>query len=85
MTVINPTDRWTTGDGASFENYRPLTEDLEYDPPIKAIYVGTAGTLVAENRSGDTINITNLTVGWHYIVIRKVLAASTIADASGWW
>lgn len=50
----------------------------------RALYVGTAGSLVLQMADGSTVSITNAS-GWMPIAPALVKAASGASDITAWW
>jgi hypothetical protein len=56
-----------------------------YDPPLRFVSIGGAGTLVIDTPNSSGIVVTGLAVGvLHNIVVSKIKAASTATLITGW-
>ena len=72
----------TSGSGP-YEGYFPITPGTAFGQPVRAIYVGTAGTLALTNQIGQTVTFLGVPVGIFPVAAVAVGGASTALGLIG--
>lgn len=75
-----------TPTGGSFKNAVMVdtNSDTEFSPSLKAIYIGGPGSIIFDAANGTKITQTSAS-GWFYVEMKKIYAASTSTDVTGYW
>ena len=63
-------------------------DNVDLDPYVKCVYVGSTGNLVyipTKNQDTDSVTLANAPVGYHPIQARRILTTSTAGSLVGFW
>lgn len=81
--ALNPRQRYSQGNvtapATNAVSVGGGNDSTVYDPPLVALYVGTAGDIKVDMVWGDTVTFTNVPVGILPIQVTKVYSTDTAA------